>query len=82
MSKRVNDHRTGENTMASVYDYNTNDNLGPASEELAAASDEALPVGAVAAYRDNEGTWQYVPEDQEDHYKRNLGRDVRTVYVL
>ncbi len=63
-------------------DYDTSALLeGECSAELARQSAEAAPTGAVPAYRDSDGVWQYVEPSQVEHYERNLGESVRTVYV-
>lgn len=67
--------------MRTVRSYDTGVRLvGTPSDELAARSAE-VDTGAVAAYRDDAGVWQYVPDAQVDHYRRNLRCDVVTVYV-
>ena len=53
---------------------------GLASEELARESADAGDTGAVPAYRDEAGVWQYVPADQRDAY-RARGVEVLTVWV-
>jgi hypothetical protein len=64
-----------------VLDYDTADRLdGSASEELVEQSVAAEPTGAVAAYRDDDGSWQYVPDCDVERMRR-LGCDVQTVYV-
>lgn len=65
-----------------VYDYRDGSVLkGTPSEELVAASAEAEPTGAVLARLDG-GVWHHVPDQDADHYRRNLREDVVTVYVL
>ena len=65
----------------SVNDYQTGTALdGEASETLAERSAEACDTGAVAAYRDDDGVWQYVREDEMASARRR-GREVRTVWV-
>lgn len=67
--------------MTTVMDYQTGAELdGDASDTLAERSAEAGDTGAVAAYRDDEGMWQYVREDEVESARRR-GRDVRTVWV-
>ncbi len=74
-------NNTTETTMANVMDYQTGAKLdGEASEELAERSAEAGDTGAVAAYRDNDGVWQYVREYEVESSRRR-GHDVRTVWV-
>jgi hypothetical protein len=64
-----------------VRSYVTGETLeGTASEGLAEASAAEGPVGAVDAYRDDEGVWQYVREDRAAD-ERARGRRVCTVYV-
>jgi hypothetical protein len=64
-----------------VNDYQTGAELdGDASETLAARSAEAGDTGAVPAYRDEDGVWQYVRPDEVEQARRQ-GRDVRTVWV-
>jgi len=53
--------------------------VGVPSDELLAAS-AAEESGAVPAYLDGEGVWQYVAPSQEDFVRRHE-RDVITVYV-
>lgn len=53
---------------------------GTASEELETRSAAEEPTGAVPAYRDEAGVWQYVQPSLVDHM-RGLGHDVITVYV-
>jgi hypothetical protein len=69
--------------MASVMDYQTGAEMdGTASAELIEASlAEHSGTGAVAAYRDEHGVWQHVPESQESFFRDQRGEDVRTVYV-
>jgi len=55
--------------------------VGVPSDELLAAS-AAEESGAVPAYLDGEGVWQYVAPSQEDFVRRHDGRDVITVYVV
>lgn len=70
-----------ESVAAVVVDIDTGDRLdGAASSGLIESSVLAEPTGAVAAYCDDEGTWQYVREDEQERMRR-LGREVRTVYV-
>lgn len=65
-----------------VYSYDSSSRLqGSASAELVRESEAEAPTGAVPAYRDERGVWQYVAPSQVDHYRRNLQQDVRTVYV-
>lgn len=68
--------------MASVMDYQTGRELdGVASEELLEASrGEASGTGAVAAYLDDDGTWQHVSDSEVSRHER-LGHAVTTVYV-
>lgn len=65
-----------------VMDYDSGDTLdGDVSDELRDESAAADPTGAVPAYRDDAGTWQYVAPSQVEHARRNLCQDVRTVWV-
>ena len=67
---------------ASVVDYDTSDRVeGDCSVSLYQASQAAAPTGAVAAYRDAAGVWQYLREDEVEHYRRSLRETVVTVYV-
>mgnify|MGYP001587254345 CR=1 FL=1 len=61
-----------------VYDYQTGVALpGRPSDALAAASAaEHSGTGAVGAYRDADGVWQYLRADEIDAYE-----DARTVYT-
>jgi hypothetical protein len=69
-------------TGADVYDYQSGEQLaGSASPDLTARSRAAGPTGAVPAYRDERGVWQYVQPQDQEHYRRNLGISVRTVFV-
>lgn len=52
---------------------------GTASDNLIEAS-AAEPTGAVPAYRDADGVWQYVPPSQVE-FMGQRGEDVITVYV-
>lgn len=55
---------------------------GTASRELLEASEaEGSGTGAVPAYRDSDGVWQYVEPSNVEHYVRNLKEDVVIVYV-
>lgn len=68
--------------MTNVMSYESAARLsGTASEELVAQSEAAAPTGAVPAYRDEAGVWQYVAPSQVDHYRSQLREDVVTVYV-
>lgn len=61
--------------------YGSNETLeGVCSQELIDAS-AAEETGAVPAYRDSDGVWQYVAPCDVEHYKRFLGETVVTVYV-
>lgn len=64
-----------------VCDYSTGDLLtGTASAELISQSAK-VETGAVPAYRDVQGVWQYVEPSQQDHYRRQLRETVLTVFV-
>lgn len=66
----------------SVMDYETADPLpGELSAELVAESHEAAPTGAVLAYLDDEGVWQYVMPMLRSLHEEHLRHHVRTVYV-
>jgi hypothetical protein len=69
--------------VSRVCNYQTGSALeGEPSEALIEASAaESSGTGAVCAYRDADGVWQYVPEDEEDFYRRVRGEDVRVVWV-
>lgn len=54
---------------------------GLASERLVAESAAAGPTGAVPAYRDDAGVWQYVEPSQVTHYETHLRTPITTVYV-
>jgi hypothetical protein len=72
-----------ETMMTAVMSYETAETLeGGASEELVRESEAAEPTGAVPAYRDTDGVWQYVAPSQVEHYRRNLRETVVTVYVV
>ncbi len=64
-------------------DYDTGEDLGPATERLALESDNAVSAtnGVVSAYLDSQGRWEYLPESRVADFER-LGRTVRGVYVL
>jgi hypothetical protein len=65
-----------------VSDYQSGDSLpGRPSSELVEASLSEGPTGAVSAYRDESGVWQYVEHSEVEHYRRNLRETVRTVFV-
>lgn len=67
-----------EHTM--IRDYDTDVVLdGLATAALVDAS-MAIDDGAVSAMRVGD-TWEYVPAQDVEHYRRDLGCDVRTVYV-
>lgn len=55
---------------------------GPPHRELIDASHDAehTSSGAVAAYRNDRGGWNYVPAGQEELY-RSRGFDVVSVYI-
>lgn len=64
-----------------VYSYDTGRALpGRPSVLLVRESFNSLD-GAVPAYRDEKGVWQYVRPDEVEHYQRNLRLDVSIVYV-
>ena len=68
-------------TTTTVYDYRTGERLdGIPSPQLVKES-EATTLGAVAAYRDDDGCWQYLGDQAADHYRR-LGHQALTVYVV
>ena len=65
-----------------VYDYTTGNVLpGRVSAELTRASRQVPHTGVVAAYRDERGIWQYVPDQDVEHFRKNLRLDVQNVYV-
>lgn len=65
-----------------VSDYQSGDSLpGKPSSDLVEASLSEGPTGAVSAYRDESGVWQYVEHSEVEHYRRNLREKVRTVFV-
>lgn len=65
-----------------VMDYDTGNSLdGEASAELIAASLAEGETGAVPAYRDAQGVWQYVAPFERAHYRDRLRETVVTVYV-
>lgn len=68
MSRRVTDYDTGSRVH------------GTASAELVEQSEAASPTGAVPAYRDDAGVWQYVQPSQVEQTRR-LGYEVQTVFV-
>ena len=64
-----------------VKNYATGEDLpGVPSDALVAASAAAAPTGAAAAYRDDAGVWQYVPEDRTADYAR-MGAPCTTVWL-
>ena len=64
-----------------VRNFTTGEILsGNASAELVRESEAAAPTGAVMAYRDEAGVWQYVAERDASFY-RSQGHDVIVVYV-
>jgi hypothetical protein len=77
--------RAGEETY-SLYESESGDRLsGEIDRDLIDASlDKHTPGGVVHAIQDESGTWQYVPSDRVEDYRRRLagGHDVHTVYVL
>lgn len=67
---------------ARVASYETSERLqGRPSAELIEASEAEGSSGAVPAYRDADGVWQYVRPDEVEHYERQLGETVVTVYT-
>jgi len=65
-----------------VRDYNTSvDLVGEPSPELVAESEAVTDTGAVPAYRDEDGVWQYVAPCDVTHYRHHRGETVITVYV-
>ena len=64
-------------------DYDTGEDLGPATDRLAHESDAAVSAtnGVVSAYLDAQGRWEYLPESRVADFER-MGRTVRGVYVL
>ena len=69
--------------MNHVANYDNNELMtGRVSRTLSKASRAAMPTGGVPAYRDANGVWQYVEPSLVDHYRRNLGETVQTVYVV
>lgn len=73
---------TTETVVGSVMDYGSGAPLeGEPSVELALRSAAAGDSGAVAAYRDADGVWQYVADSQVGHARTHLGHDVVTVWV-
>ena len=67
--------------MPRVYAYQGGEQLdGYPSEELATMSAQAVPMGAVKAYRDAGGEWQWV--DASDVSRpMHAHHDILTVYV-
>jgi hypothetical protein len=68
---------------ASVIDYNTAEEVGQmASRELVIESllVERTGTGAVVAFKDETGVWQFCPPERAEQYKR-WGFEVRTVYI-
>jgi hypothetical protein len=55
--------------------------VGAASAQLIAESAAAEPTGAVPAYLDEAGVWQYVAPSQAAHYETHLHTPITTVYV-
>ena len=55
--------------------------VGAPSAQLVAESAAAGPTGAVPAYRDDAGVWQYVEPSQVTHYETHLRTPITTVYV-
>jgi hypothetical protein len=64
-----------------VVGYDSNETLeGTASAELIKES-RAVETGAVGAYRDDAGVWQYVAQDREDFVRTHDRREVVTVWI-
>ena len=65
-----------------VMNYQTGDSLTgrPSAELIAESEAESSGTGAVPAYRDESGVWQYVEPSDEDRMSR-LGHDVITVWT-
>lgn len=53
---------------------------GEASERLVQES-ASVDTGAVPAYLDQEGVWQYVRPSEIEHFERHLATKVVTVFV-
>lgn len=69
-------------TTYRVMDYDTGSSLrGAPSAELVERSAEADPTGAVPAYRDEAGVWQYVQPSMVEQYERTQRLDIITVYI-
>src|SRR5690606_38095643 len=76
-----NDSTVTRTLTATVYDYETGDALeGAPTAELVRESLAAGETGAVPTYREGDA-WHYVAPSDVEHRRRNLGCDVRTVYV-
>ncbi len=68
-------------STSTVRSYETSGTLsGTPSAELIEQSG-AVDTGAVPAYRDEAGVWQYVAPSQVSHYRDQLREEIVTVYV-
>ena len=69
--------------MKRVMNYDTSEELdGKPSRELIEESEaDVSGTGAVPAYRDEAGVWQYVPPSFVDFYEKHHGIQTITVYV-
>lgn len=69
--------------MDVVYSYDSGKRLpGIPSDDLVEASRDEGSTGAVPAYRDADGVWQYVQPSDVEHYRCNLREHVITIYVM
>lgn len=63
-------------TKTRVIDYQTSEELGEATQGLAAASAAAGVTGVVGAYKNSDGAWMHAPEGSW------VPSEVRSVYVV
>ena len=73
----------GALVSARVLAYDSGNPLdGVPTARLVRESEAAGPTGAVPAYRDESGVWDYVAPGDAEHYRRHLGLDVVTIIVV
>lgn len=66
---------------ALVMDADTSKPVGMQASRVLIRESHACLSGAVPAFMDSDGTWQYVSPLLVNEYCRHFGRDVRIVYV-
>ena len=66
---------------ALVLDADTCKPVGMQASRVLVRESRACLTGAVPAYMDHQGEWQYVSPSLVNEYCRHFGRNVRIVYV-